>query len=93
MNYKFYASVDEIGDNDNIQMLYVNGNTTDIKKVLELIKGRGILLISDHVDFDDSMVNFIIVNKKLDFTLNLPRIEQEGIEVGEGVINLATPHK
>jgi two-component system, chemotaxis family, sensor kinase Cph1 len=93
LKIKFYPDIKELDDADKLQILYADGNLSEKKLILEKIKGKGILLISENIDFESSMVSFLEIQKKLEFTLNIPNVEREGITPSTQVINLSQNYK
>ncbi|MBN4062255.1 MAG: hypothetical protein COA57_13500 [Flavobacteriales bacterium] len=66
----------------DVQILYVHRKTGfDINQILEKIKARGILLISENYPFQSSMINFVQVDNQPKSELNQQRLEEEGFIV------------
>ncbi|HIE16016.1 MAG TPA: DUF4154 domain-containing protein [Bacteroidales bacterium] len=67
----------------DINMIYINKLNTniDITDLVSLIKGKGILIISENYSFHKSMINFIEHKGLLRFEMNSALIQSEGFKV------------
>jgi serine phosphatase RsbU (regulator of sigma subunit) len=72
---------------DNIEkchILYVNSSEgLKMKEVLDRIRGNNTLVISEGYEFNESMINFVMVEGKPRFELNEERMNKEGLHVNE----------
>jgi len=74
-----FKSFDEI---TKTQVLFLNKRSGfDINLVLNKIRGNHTLLISENYQFHKSMINFIVVEKRKRYELNLKKLESEGLSV------------
>lgn len=76
-----YPELDNI---DKCHILYVNINEGfKMKDVLERTHGNNTLVISEGYPFNQSMINFIVVDGKPRFELNEEKLNMEGLQVNE----------
>ncbi|MFO7574849.1 MAG: YfiR/HmsC family protein [Bacteroidales bacterium] len=66
------------------QILYVNKNSGfDLMKVKEMIKGQQTMLITEGYDFNESMINFIVVEGKPRYQVHEDKIIEAGMSVNQ----------
>ena len=76
------------------QMLYLNKNRgLDIKKVKDKIKGQQTLLITEGYDFNESMVNFVVVKGMPQIEAHSDKIREAGMIVDEVFLFMAVKTK
>lgn len=74
----------EIDDFEKVQVLYVNKSEGfKIDQVLRRTKGNNTLVISEGYEFQQSMLNFIVVEGKPRFEVNEARLNEEKLKVSE----------
>ena len=82
-----FKSVEDIR---KVQILYVNKKYQyDLSKVLDKMYGNNTLLVSANYPFNQSMINLIIIDNKMNFEVNEGIIERERLKVSPGLIKLA----
>lgn len=75
------AKIEQIGPSS---VVFVNSEDNfDIAEILEVIKGRNTLLISEGYPFRTSMINFVVIEGKPRFEANETLMNEEGIFVNE----------
>ncbi|WP_010180138.1 YfiR/HmsC family protein [Aquimarina agarilytica] len=63
---------------DNIQLLYINKKSNfNIDKILNQIRGKHILLITENYDYQSSMVNITLSNNQFQYEINTGLLEKE----------------
>ncbi len=71
-------------------VVFVNSaNGYAIRSVLDQISGKNTLLISEGYPFRSSMINFVVVNDKLEFEANEEVMNNEGITVSQLTLHRA----
>ncbi len=81
---------DGISDVSNVQLLYVNkAFDFDINQVLNRIRGKNVLLVSENYLFNESMINVIDMDDVIQFELNENRLRKEGFVVPTSLSKLA----
>ncbi|MCF8296454.1 MAG: YfiR/HmsC family protein [Saprospiraceae bacterium] len=76
-----FKSIDEI---HKTQVLFMNKRSNyDIDLTLNKIRGNNTLLISENYEFHKSMINFIVIDGRKRYELNLKKLESEGLSVSE----------
>jgi serine phosphatase RsbU (regulator of sigma subunit) len=74
----------ELEDFEKVQVLYVNKNEGfKIDQVLRKTAGNNTLVISEGYEFQQSMLNFIVVDGKPRFEVNEARLNHEKLKVSE----------
>lgn len=74
----------ELKDIEKTQVLYVNVKEDfKINQVLERTQGNNTLVISEGYEFQESMLNFIVVDNRTRFEVNEKRLREEGLHVDE----------
>jgi len=76
-----FASIDEIGKCNSLFASKESGY--DIDKILKIITGKKVLLITENYEFHKSMINYIYVNNVRRYEINQPKIQEEGFTVNE----------
>lgn len=80
-----YQRIDQI---ENAQMIYLNmEDGYNINDVLNFIKGKEILIVSENYPFNTSMINMVLVENEFRFDLTEERIKNEGFEISNSIIN------
>ncbi len=76
------------------QILYLNKNSgLDIKKVKEKIKGQQTLLVTEGYDFNESMINFVVVKGLPQYEAHDDKIREAGMVVDELILFAAVKSK
>jgi serine phosphatase RsbU (regulator of sigma subunit) len=76
-----YPALDNI---EKCHILYVNSSEGfKMKDVLDRTRGNNTLIISEGYAFNESMINFVMVDGKPRFELNEERMNEEGLQVNE----------
>jgi class 3 adenylate cyclase len=76
---RWFTSINDIKP---VQAIFLRKESGfDIDQVLWAIKDENTLLISENFEFHKSMINFIVINNKKRFELNMDRMTQEGFAV------------
>jgi len=74
----------ELKDIEKTHVLYVNiREGFKIDQVLEKIHGKNTLVISEGYEFQESMLNFIVVNDKPRFEVKEKRLNEENLKVSQ----------
>lgn len=74
----------DINSIEKSQVLYVNTNEGfRIRQVLDKTKGNNTLIISEGYEFQESMLNFIVVGGKPRFEVNELRLNEEKLKVSQ----------
>lgn len=86
---KRYNTPDEI---ENCQMLYIQSPPPDdYKKIVDKIKGKNILTISDDKDFIENggMIRFVNVNNRIQFQINPEAAKAANLTISSKLLRLA----
>lgn len=76
------------------QIIYLNKNSgLDIKKVKEKLKGQQTLLVTEGYDFNESMINFVVVDGVPQFEAHDDKIREAGMIVNEVFLFMAVKSK
>jgi hypothetical protein len=90
---KRFKSVEEA---KNCQLLFVNLSDADkLKLLMEELKGRSILVVSDHADFLKSggMVRFFTKENKIQFQINTDAVKGGNLNMSSKLLRLAAIYK
>ncbi|MBE0675062.1 MAG: DUF4154 domain-containing protein, partial [Bacteroidales bacterium] len=87
----YFREVDKITPT---HILYVNKSSGyDLDKVKEMIKGQPTMLITEGYEFNESMINFIVVDGKPQFQAHDDKIKEAGLFVDEVFLFMAIKSK
>ena len=93
----FNTGLPSLGDISNCHVLYFSDLLEDIEVnyYLNTIKEIPILTVSSRSSFSNygGMIQFIMINRKMRFKLNLTEVKDSGLKVHPSVIKLALPGK
>ncbi|MBM3421458.1 MAG: DUF4154 domain-containing protein [Bacteroidetes bacterium] len=77
-----------------VQILYVNKNSGfDLRKVKEKLQGEQTMLITEGYEFNESMINFIVVEGKPRFQAHEDKIREAGMSVNQNFLFMAIKTK
>lgn len=77
-----------------VHILYVNKSSGfDLKKVKQKLEGQQTMLITEGYEFNESMINFVMVDGKPRFQAHADKIREAGMNVDEGFLFLAVKSK
>jgi len=83
-------NVHALGD---AQVLYIGPglSTAQLQAVLDEVAGRPILVVTDTPDGLNagSIVNFMLVDRRVRFEVSLPAAERAGLKIGSGLLSVA----
>jgi hypothetical protein len=86
---RFYSKVSDIGEP---QMLYVSSSYRgSLAAVVAKVGSQPILLVTDRVNGLEagSIVNFLIVDRRVRFEISIPAAERSGIRLGSDLLSVA----
>jgi|GEM_PF-1352622 serine phosphatase RsbU (regulator of sigma subunit) len=79
---------------DELQVLYFDdAEKYPIKDIQKKIKKAPVLLVSEHYPYGQSMINFIMVNDKIEFELNEDKCNAVGLKVNIAIKTIAIKTK
>lgn len=84
--------INSLSDISDLQILYVDDESNyNIEDILARIKGmnKNILIVTEGFDIENSMINFLSVDRKLKFELNKQLLVSEGFKVAPDLEKLA----
>lgn len=87
--------IHKISNLENIsdfQAIYISNeykNENDVKSLLQGIKGKGILLITDKFDLENSMINFFTKQNTIRFEINHENVESNGFKISGLLVTLS----
>lgn len=72
----------------------ISNNEIDFGYVMEKVRGKHTLLITETVEGikRGSGINFVLVHRKLNFQINAPRLRKEGIKVAHRLVRMSVNH-
>ena len=84
------VALNSINEVAGIQLVYVNEKYGyDITQLLQHVKEKGILVVSENYPFNSSMINMVLVEGSFQFEIQQDRLESENFKLTEGFKNLA----
>jgi len=79
---------------DELQVLYFDdAEKYPIKDIQKKIKKAPVLLVSEHYPYGQSMINFIMINDKIEFELNEDKCNAVGLKVNIAIKTIAIKTK
>ena len=79
---------------DELQVLYFDdAEKYPIKDIYKKVKKKPVLLVSEHYPYGQSMINFIMVNDKIEFELNEEKCNAVGLKVNIAIKTIAIKTK
>ena len=79
-----------INDLADCQMIFISRSSMpDIKAILDPLKGKPILTIVDDINPNGAAINFIVVDQKIRFDVNLVITESSGLKLSSQLLRFA----
>ena len=86
-----YTNIEKL---THVQVLYVNKEAGySLDKIKSYIAGKKTMLVTEGYDFNESMINFIVVEGKPRFNINEDYVKKEGLSVPEELLFTAIKSK
>lgn len=86
--------ISDINDYEDCQVIYADKNKGfDINAIVELVKAKSTLLITENCEFHRSMINFVIVNNERRFEVNEHMLSENNLQVPSNFLASAVNNK
>lgn len=85
-------SISGPGELDGVQVVYISApHAARIKALVNEVKGRPILIVTDHVDGLEhgGIINFVQVGRNVRFEVSLPAARRNGLQINAGLLSVA----